>query len=113
MRGRQADRDALEHMIDHGRKVRRHTVEGPGCLQDEVVQAAVLRWLGIMGEAASRVSAELREAHPSVPWRAIVGFRNVVVHGYDHVDIGLVWDAIQRLTDLERDVEAILEELPE
>jgi uncharacterized protein with HEPN domain len=45
----------------------------------------------MLGEAASRVSAVFRAQHPEFPWGEMVGVRNRIVHGYDHVDPDIVW----------------------
>jgi uncharacterized protein with HEPN domain len=55
---------------------------------------AVLAQLIIIGEAASRLADETREASPQVPWRQMIGTRNRVVHGYDAVDWDIVWDIV-------------------
>ncbi|MCA1819075.1 MAG: DUF86 domain-containing protein, partial [Halobacteriales archaeon] len=52
------------------------------------------RQFEVMGEAATRVSVAYRDAHPEVPWRTLVGFRNVLIHGYDGVDPERVWTAV-------------------
>lgn len=44
----------------------------------------------IVGEAASKLSAETKAAVPSIPWDEIVGTRNFVAHGYDRVDPGTI-----------------------
>jgi len=49
----------------------------------------------IIGEAAKRVSEPTRERHSQVPWRLVIGMRNRVIHGYDEVDLDVLWDAIQ------------------
>jgi uncharacterized protein with HEPN domain len=64
-------------------------------MSDEQCQDAVIRRLEIVGEAARRVSDEARRQHDSVPWRDIVGFRNVLIHQYDGVDLTLVWETVQ------------------
>lgn len=51
-----------------------------------------------MGEAASRVSAPTRKRHPEIPWPDIVSMRNRLIHGYDLVDLNLLWDTVA--TDL-------------
>ncbi len=43
-------------------------------------QAAIVRALEIVGEAAGKVSKEFREAHPEIPWKRIVGLRNRLIH---------------------------------
>jgi len=45
-------------------------------------------------EAAARVSPESREKYTSIPWIQIVGMRNRLVHGYDAVDLDVLWDTI-------------------
>lgn len=62
--------------------------------QDEIVQLAIVHLVQIIGEAASRVSDNLRRRHPEVPWRQIVGMRNRVVHSYFEVDLDLLWDVV-------------------
>jgi uncharacterized protein with HEPN domain len=78
-------------------------------LEDAVLEAATLHWLEIIGEAANRLSEDLRAAHPEVPWRAIIDFRNLLAHGYDYVLLDRVWQVIAAdLPSLEGQVRAIL-----
>lgn len=53
--------------------------------------SAIVRQIEIMGEATKRLSDEYREQHPAIPWRAMAGMRDVVIHGYDIVDLKEVW----------------------
>lgn len=87
----------LRHMLDHAREardlVRDKTFEE---LQaDRVMALALTRLLEIVGEAASRVPSEVREQHPEIEWRDIVGLRNRVIHGYDAVDLAVVWRILE------------------
>jgi len=59
--------------------------------EGEVLQAAVCHWLQIIGEASNSLSEGFRGAHPEIPWRRIIGLRNVIVHQYSDVDPGRVW----------------------
>jgi uncharacterized protein with HEPN domain len=59
------------------------------------LQATVLWPLTLLGEAASRVSAEYRDAHPHVPWRRIIGLRNVLIHDYSGVDFMAVHQVLR------------------
>ena len=65
-----------------------------GFLGDLKTQAAVLHELLVLGEAAKRLSPERRSQNPDIPWRAIMGMRDRLVHGYDDVDLDLVWKTI-------------------
>ena len=58
-------------------------------------QDAVVRRIEIICEAARRLSQETRDKHPQIPWREITSMRNLVIHEYDVVDIGQVWDTVQ------------------
>lgn len=63
---------------------------------DPLVQAAAQRWLEILGEAASNLSDEFRASHQDVGWRDLIGMRTILAHGYFHVDLDVVWVAVQR-----------------
>jgi uncharacterized protein with HEPN domain len=54
-------------------------------------QNAVVRCIEIIGEAARGVSRDFQQAHPEIPWGAIVGMRHRLVHDYNQVDFDLVW----------------------
>ena len=98
------DQERLEDILEYTRLIRRHTASGRSALDDEVTQAAVTRWLEIIGEAAGAVSAELRVDYPEVPWRDLVGMRNILVHAYRRVNLNLVWRAVERLPEIEAQI---------
>lgn len=56
---------------------------------------AVTRCLEIISEACRRLSPALRDRHPEMPWRAIMGVGNVYRHDYDNVDEAQVWRTVQ------------------
>ncbi len=59
-------------------------------LADELVQSAVLQKLSIIGEAAAKLSDATRDRLPEIPWKEIIGFRNIAVHAYFSVDWRIV-----------------------
>ena len=52
----------------------------------------VARELSIIGEASSRLSQEFRDAHVEIPFRNIIGMRNIIIHEYTGVDAQFLWD---------------------
>ncbi|WP_423922897.1 DUF86 domain-containing protein [Candidatus Poriferisodalis sp.] len=57
-------------------------------------RTAAERLMQVIGEAASKLSPEAQDRYPDVPWQALRGFRNFVVHEYHKVDHQLVWNAM-------------------
>jgi uncharacterized protein with HEPN domain len=75
------------------------------------INYAAVRALEIIGEATKRLPMEVREAYPSVPWREMAGMRDRIIHGYDTVDLRIVWDTIrQRIPALKTLIAQILED---
>ena len=72
---------------------------------DDLLQDAVMRRLEIIGEAARRVSDSTRDSLAQVPWRQMIGLRNILVHKYEDIDLDVVWDTIKR--DLPRLIESL------
>ena len=64
-------------------------------LKDIQCQDAVIRRLEIIGEAAARVSEATTVEMPNIPWKKMVGMRNLMIHEYDDVDLGIVWDTVK------------------
>ena len=74
-------------------------------LNDKVLLRATERSLEILGEAAKRVSPELMGSCPAIPWRRIIGQRNILAHEYGHIDYHLLAQTVRR------DVPALIEQL--
>jgi uncharacterized protein with HEPN domain len=70
---------------------------------DEMLQAAVLYKITVIGEAIKRLSPVLRAAHPEVPWTEAARMRDKVIHHYDEVALDVVWDVITK------DIPALIE----
>ena len=61
----------------------------------DITYDATLRNLQLIGEAATHIPIAVRQAHPEVPWRAIIGARNRLAHGYLSMNDDLIWSMIQ------------------
>ena len=66
-----------------------------GFVANELAYDATLRNLELIGEAATHIPAEIREANPEIPWRLIVATRNRLVHAYLGIDDDTIWSIIQ------------------
>lgn len=101
----------LAHILECTQKIERFTADGKSrFLEDDMVQDAVIRNLEIIGEAAKRIDEDYRAAHPDIPWRALAGLRDVLIHQYEGVDLERVWAIVEKdLPPLKR---AIAELLP-
>lgn len=83
-------------------------------LQDRMLQLAVERGLEIIGEAARNVSLEFRLAHPEIPWKSIIGQRNVLAHDYGAIKQDLIWEVVTAdLPDLVALLEQIVPQPPQ
>lgn len=63
-------------------------------LDDDLIQAAVVRCVEVVGEAARQVSEETRARAPDVPWPLVIGMRNVLAHDYGIVNLDKVYDVV-------------------
>ena len=94
------DRISMRQMLDYARRaeVMAQGRKRSDLDSDDMLQLALTRLVEIVGEAASRVSVPTTKRHPEIPWPDIVGMRNRLIHGYDLVDLNLLWDTVA--TDL-------------
>ena len=59
------------------------------------IHFALIRALEIMGEATKRLPETVREQYSDVPWKGMAGMRDRIIHGYDDVDLAIVWNVAQ------------------
>lgn len=100
----------LAHIMECIQKIERFTERGRGhFLEDELTQDAVLRNFEVIGEAAKRLDDSYRASHPEIPWRAIAGLRDVLIHQYEGVDLEKVWAIVEKdLPGLKQSIAGLL-----
>jgi uncharacterized protein with HEPN domain len=91
------DRERLEDAIEAIDRCLTQAGRGRAAFEaDPLLQVWMVHHLEILGEACRSVSALVRTAHSNVPWSAIVGMRNVLVHDYFGIDLAEVWSTVER-----------------
>ncbi|EGL84288.1 protein of unknown function DUF86 [Caldalkalibacillus thermarum TA2.A1] len=75
---------------------------------NQLVIDAVIRNLEVIGEASKYVPDEIRESYPSVPWKSMIGLRNILIHEYFGIDEEIVWEIVS--SDLKK-IKPVIEEI--
>jgi len=81
----EASRDALSFVANKSRA---------DLEENRLLAFALMRCIEIVGEAASKVSQESRQAFPEIPWVDIIGMRNQLIHAYAEVDLNVLWKTV-------------------
>lgn len=99
----------VEDMIGFCERVRDYTagLDQAAFFASPMPYDATLRNLELIGEAAAQIPESIRDAHPEIPWRSIIGTRNRLIHGYLGINNDIVWDIVSE------DVPALLPALRE
>jgi uncharacterized protein with HEPN domain len=84
-------------MLDHaGEAVNMIAGKAPEDLgKERMLELALIRLVEVIGEAAARVSEAGQAKYPEIPWREVIGMRNRLIHGYDSVDLSVLWDTVE------------------
>jgi len=102
----------LRHMVETAREAVAmiEDKEMADLRSERMLELSLIRLIEVFGEAAARVTHEGQAKYPSIPWHQIVGMRNRLIHGYDQVDLHILWDTIEiDLPPLITELEKILE----
>ena len=75
---------------------------------DELRKYAIVRAIEVIGEAVKNLSQEFKEKHKDIPWKDIIGTRDIMIHRYFGVDSEVVWDIIENnLPDLKKKLKSV------
>jgi uncharacterized protein with HEPN domain len=89
--------DYIDDILDAMQKAE-ILVEGISVTEFEAdfrINFAVMRALEIIGEATKHVPETVRDQYPDIPWKGMAGMRDRIIHGYDDVDLTIVWNVVQ------------------
>lgn len=86
----------LSEILASMEKIERYTagISYEEFIHSELIRDAVERNPGKIGEAAAAIPQTIRNRHPDIPWRTIVGLRNKVIHHYFAVDQDVIWQIV-------------------
>lgn len=65
-------------------------------VEKQIVVDAVIRNLEIIGEASKNIPDGIKKKYMSIPWKRMVGLRNIIAHGYFGIDLSIVWEIITK-----------------
>ena len=108
---RRDDQVTLRHILEHAREAieMANSRSRADLDSDRMLELSLTRLVEIVGEAATRTTEEIREAHAAIPWREIVAMRNRLIHGYDSIDKDILWEVVTSdLPPLAAGIEQIL-----
>ncbi len=106
-----SDRLYLIHIREALQRIMEYTSEGPEVFRvDPKTRDAVVRNFEVIGEATKRHSEETKRLCTEIPWRRLAGFRDILIHRYDGIDVDVVWRMVEDETPvLASQIKALLE----
>jgi uncharacterized protein with HEPN domain len=103
---------ALRQILSHSREAASlcHGKSRASLDSDRLLELALTRLIEIIGEAANRVPDDVQSKYPDLPWLQMIGARNRLIHGYDNVDLDILWAIVtQDLPSMIAHLEVILD----
>lgn len=106
-------RPYLSDILQRIEMIREFTAHGRDEFKTSLMQQeSVIRSFEVIGEIIKRLPSNLLDEQPDVPWRQFTGFRDVLIHQYNKIDLDVVWDAVENeLEPLKLAVESLLQSL--
>ncbi|MEK6854656.1 MAG: DUF86 domain-containing protein [Nanoarchaeota archaeon] len=95
--------DSINAIEDFSKNLSRKNLE-----LDRLRRSAIVREIEIIGEASKNISADFKDKHNEIPWKAIIGTRDKVIHHYFGINLDVVWEIIkENLPDLKRKLKSL------
>lgn len=114
MKGKLGDKVRLQHVMDAIHEIETYLAGASfeQFLENSEKRFATIKQIEIIGEACNALTDELKANYPSVPWKPIIGFRNISIHEYIGVNMRLVWEIAKNdLPELKEKMRRILADL--
>ena len=92
----------IQDILDSIKKIQTYTkgVSKDKFTKNSLIVDAVARNLEIIGEASKRVPSDIKKQIPDIPWKKIVGLRNMLIHEYSGIDKEIIWDILENKLDV-------------
>lgn len=103
----------IEDILESMEKIQRYikSLDYKEFKNNELIVDAVIRNIEIIGEASKNIPDDIRGKYPDIPWRRMIGLRNITAHEYFGVDLNIIWEIITaNLPETKPKIELILEE---
>ncbi len=101
----------LKHMLENISDIKNFTrkVSKKELTENKEKLNAVIRSIEIIGEATKNISESFKEKHKEIPWKEIIGTRDILIHHYFGIDIDILWNIIKRdILTLEKQIKEII-----
>lgn len=109
MNDNQRDIERLNHIIQAVNDIESIAEDG---IPDKKTYYSIIYLIQIIGEAANKLSDNLKQKHKNVSWREIISMRNFIAHEYDKIDLDIVLDTVKYdIPSLKQQIQKILTEL--
>ncbi|MTF38320.1 DUF86 domain-containing protein [Cyanobacterium aponinum] len=107
------DTERIKDIQEYIEKIEKYVVRGEKeFYENELIQTWIIHNLQIIGEASRATSERFKAKYPQLDWQDMADFRNLIVHEYFRVDLGVVWEIVENeLPKLKQQINNILRDI--